>query len=118
SPARAIGANISIVDNINREELLKGMLTDEMDNGFANRFLWACSKRSKSLPEGGRLFDVDFTDLQIRFNKAKYASKTFEAVVRDEEASDIWGRDDKPSIGVYNELTREREGMFSKCTAR
>ena len=40
SPARATGAHISIIGNITKEELLRGMLRDEADNGFANRFLW------------------------------------------------------------------------------
>ena len=51
SPAKATGAHISIVGNITKEELLRAMLVDEMDNGFANRFLWACSRRSKCLPK-------------------------------------------------------------------
>ncbi|MBI3694153.1 MAG: hypothetical protein HY238_04855, partial [Acidobacteria bacterium] len=39
SPAKATDAHVTIVGNITKEELLRGMLVDEMDNGFANRFL-------------------------------------------------------------------------------
>jgi hypothetical protein len=53
SPAKTTGAHISIIANITRDELLRGMLDGETDNGFANRFLWICSRRSKELPEGG-----------------------------------------------------------------
>jgi hypothetical protein len=120
SPARATGAHISIVGNITKEELLRAMLVDEMDNGFANRFLWACSRRSKCLPEGGRMWEViesePFRELQKDFNRIHYAVKG--AIRRDADASDIWGYDDKPDAGIYGELTKERHGMYGACTAR
>lgn len=120
SPAKATGAHISIVGNITKEELLRAMLVDEMDNGFANRFLWACSRRSKCLPEGGRMWEViesePFRELQKDFNRIHYAVKG--PVRRDADASDIWGYDDKPDAGIYSELTKERHGMFGACTAR
>jgi hypothetical protein len=120
SPAKATGAHISIVGNITKEELLRAMLVDEMDNGFANRFLWACSRRSKCLPEGGRMWEViesePFRELQKDFNRIHYAVKG--PVRRDADASDIWGYDDKPDAGVYGELTKERHGMYGACTAR
>src|SRR5262249_20319862 len=53
SPAKATGAHISILGHITKEELLRNLSTTEMSNGFANRILWVCSKRSKQLPEGG-----------------------------------------------------------------
>ena len=120
SPAKATGAHISIVGNITKEELLRAMLVDEMDNGFANRFLWACSRRSKCLPEGGRMWEViesePFRELQKDFNRIHYAVKG--PVRRDGDASDIWGYDDKPDAGVYSQLTKERHGMYGACTAR
>jgi hypothetical protein len=96
------------------------MLVDEMDNGFANRFLWACSRRSKCLPEGGRMWETikseSFCELQKDFNQIHY--KVQGATRRDAEASDTWGYDDKPDSGVYSELTKERHGMYGACTAR
>jgi hypothetical protein len=120
SPARATGAHISIVGNITKEELLRAMLVNEMDNGFANRFLWPCSRRSKCLPEGGHMREViesePFRELQKDFNRIHYAVKG--AIGRNADASDIWGYDDKPDAGVYAELTKERHGMYGACTAR
>ena len=52
SPARATGAYISIVGHITREELRRELTTTEQGNGFANRFLWMCVKRSRLLPGG------------------------------------------------------------------
>ena len=120
SPAKATGAHITIVGNITKEELLRAMLIDEMDNGFANRFLWACSRRSKCLPEGGRMWEIiqgeSFRKLQGDFNRIHY--KVEGAIRRDADAADIWGYDDRPDTGVYRKLTEERHGMFGACTAR
>jgi len=100
--------------------LLRGLLAEEMDNGFANRFLWACSQRSKCLPEGGRMWQVieseTWRELQRDFNRIHYNVEG--PLRRDAEASDLWGYDDQPEIGVYRELTRERHGMYGACTAR
>ena len=120
SPAKATDAHITIVGNITREELLRAMLVDEMDNGFANRFLWACSRRSRCLPEGGRMWEAivsePFRELQKDFNRIHYSVQG--PIRRDAEASDIWGYDDKPDAGVYADLTKERHGMYGACTAR
>lgn len=118
SPARATGAHISIIANITKEELLRGMLAEEMDNGFANRFLWVCSRRSKCLPEGGQLYNVDFSELWKRFGLAWHANQKFLAMTRDAEAGDIWGRDSGGESGLYRQLTRDKHGMFGSCTAR
>jgi hypothetical protein len=118
SPAKATGAHVSIIGNITKEELLRGMLRDDADNGFANRFLWCCSVRSKSLPEGGKLYAVDFSGLQKRFAQAWHKCQRLGQVERDAEAADLWGHDNKPGIGLYSELTKEKHGLLGAVTAR
>ena len=54
TPAKATGAHVSIVAHITAEELRQKLSATETLSGFANRFLWVCAKRSKSLPRGGR----------------------------------------------------------------
>ena len=41
-----------------------------MGNGFGNRFIWACVRRSKLLPDGGDLFSVDWTPIQDELSAA------------------------------------------------
>lgn len=53
SPARATGAHISIIGHVTRDELRRQIAATELANGFVNRFLWLCVRRSKCLPEGG-----------------------------------------------------------------
>ena len=69
SPARATDAHVSIVGHITRDELLRKLNSTEMANGFANRILWACTTRSKELPEGGNLTDADIDPLAARLKK-------------------------------------------------
>ena len=53
APAQATGAHISVIGHITEEELRRELGQCELFNGFANRFLWLCVKRSNVLPEGG-----------------------------------------------------------------
>ena len=62
SPCRATGALISIIGHITAEELRRYLDRTEAGNGFANRFLFVCVRRSKMLPEGGSLSDLDQGD--------------------------------------------------------
>jgi Protein of unknown function (DUF3987)/Bifunctional DNA primase/polymerase, N-terminal len=116
SPMRATGAHISIVAGITPEELRRS-LTDEIDNGFANRFLWCYSRRSKLLPSGGRLFELDLSDCVDRFGKVIHAARGARDIRRDPEAEELWGRD-YASTGMYADLSRERPGLFGIVTAR
>jgi hypothetical protein len=118
SPAFATEAHISIVGNITKEELRRGMLRDEADNGFANRYLWCCSIRSKLLPEGGKLYEADFSELLNKFRHAYGAAQNSRAVMRDVGAADLWGRDHNPEQGMYARLNKERHGLFGAVTAR
>ena len=59
SPLKATGAHISILGHVTRDELKRYLDTTEAGNGFGNRFLWIAVRRSKALPEGGRIQDVE-----------------------------------------------------------
>jgi hypothetical protein len=51
--ARASGAHVSLIGHITRDELLRRLSDVELANGFGNRILWTCARRSKKLPRGG-----------------------------------------------------------------
>src|SRR5207247_3820982 len=59
SPIKATNAHISLIGHVTKDELLRYLDSTEMANGFANRILWICVQRSKLLPEGGQIVDVD-----------------------------------------------------------
>jgi hypothetical protein len=120
SPAKATGAHVSIIGNISKEELTRAVEETDADNGLLNRFLWVCSRRSKLLPEGGKLWQLiesrEWRELQEQFNRATLM--TPRRLERDGEAGDLWGRDSSPGNGVYADLSRERYGLAGQATAR
>ena len=111
SPAKATGAHISIIGHITKDELLRYLDSTESGNGFANRFLWVCVKRSKVLPEGGKIQDVDFQPLVDRLNGVIEFARSVGEITRDESARRLWHR-------VYPELSEGKPGLFGSVTAR
>jgi len=80
SPARATGAHVSILAHITNTELRRYLDRTEAANGLANRFLWIAVRRSKLLPEGGSLQDVDFSHFLWELREAwEFASSDIEA---------------------------------------
>lgn len=111
SPACATDAHISIIGHITRDELTRYLNTTEASNGFANRFLWACVRRSKVLPEGGRLDEVDFSEIAWRLREARDFAIGVREMRRDTEARTLWHR-------VYEKLSDGKPGLLGAVTSR
>ncbi|RQD77728.1 MAG: DUF3987 domain-containing protein [Candidatus Syntrophonatronum acetioxidans] len=111
SQAQATGAHISLLTHITKDELLRFLDSTEAANGFGNRFLWACVKRSKCLPEGGNLHQVDFSDIIKRLTRAVEFGRVTGELKRDEEARQLWHI-------IYPELSEGKPGMFGAMIAR
>ena len=111
SPAIATGAHISIIGHITQEELLRHLNSTEAANGFANRFLWICVKRSKALPEGGKIYEVDFAPLIGRLKESIFFARETSEVKRDEGARAIW-------LAVYEKLSDGLPGLLGAVTSR
>jgi hypothetical protein len=111
SPAHATGAHISIIGHITQDEALRYLDRTEAANGFGNRFLWLCVRRSKVLPEGGNLSEQDLRDFALKVRMAVEFSRTVQEVRRDGEARELWA-------AVYHELSEGRAGLLGAITAR
>lgn len=111
NPVKATGAHISIVGHITEMELRKYLGEVEVFNGLANRFIWLCVKRSKVLPEGGRIYETDLTPLTDRIREAVEFVKTVDEVKRDHEARKIW-------INIYPELSEGQPGLIGAVLSR
>jgi len=111
SPATATDAHISIIGHITRDELRRRMDDTEAVNGFANRFLWVCVRRSTCLPEGGMIQSVDFSDLVRRLSEAITYAREDRLICRDGEAKAAWA-------AVYPELSAGRPGLLGAVTTR
>lgn len=111
SPANSTGAHISILGHITKDELLRCLSSNEAGNGFGNRILWACAKRSKVLPEGGNLTDQDLAPLIDKIRIAVEFAQGVGEMRRDEEAKKLWHE-------VYHKLSEGKPGLLGAMTAR
>jgi hypothetical protein len=90
SPARATGAHVSMIGHVTTEELRRYLSATEQANGFGNRIMWQCVKRSKNLPEGGRLDEASLADIRQRLVRAIEFARSTGEMGRDEEAREVW----------------------------
>ena len=111
SPATATGAHISIIGHITRSELLRNLGNIEMANGFGNRILWNCAKRSKVLPEGGTVPNEHLDAVIAGLKDAIEWSKIWDRIKFDEDARDLWHE-------VYPSLSVGKPGLFGAIIAR
>jgi hypothetical protein len=112
-PAKATDVHVSVLGHITKGELVRYLDATEKGNGFANRFLWACARRSKMLPRGGALHRVDFAPFLKRLSAAvDHARRLGErAVSYDEEAGKYWD-------AIYGPLSEGGTGMAAEVTSR
>jgi hypothetical protein len=109
--AKATGAHISIIGHVTRDELRRQLAVTETANGFANRFLWVCAKRSRLLPDGGDLGSVDFAPIVDRFTQAIDFARKVGELKFDRMARALWHT-------VYGALSEGQPGMFGAVTSR
>jgi hypothetical protein len=111
TPAVATDVHISIIGHITKDELLRYLDSTEAGNGFGNRFLWGCVRRSRVLPEGGNLQESDTNALVARLRQVIDAARMVREITRDEDAKAIWR-------GVYPELSEGKPGLLGAMTSR
>ena len=111
SEARATGAHVSIIGHITKDELRRLLTETESANGFGNRFLWLAVRRSKCLPEGGKLDQENLNDLVMRLHDAIEFSRNAGEVTRSEGARELWAI-------VYPQLSEGKPGLLGAITAR
>ena len=107
--ARCNEPHISIISHITKEELLRCLSDTESANGYANRFLFACARRSNILPFGGDR--IDWTDIRIRLRSAINNARRTEEVPFDSQAREIWA-------SVYRDLSSAKGGLLGSVIAR
>jgi hypothetical protein len=105
------GAHLSLIGHITREELLRRLDSTETANGFGNRILWVCARRSRYLPFGGG--SIDCGDLLRRLQGATdFARKMGNTRVEfDQQAATVWEQ-------KYGDLSEGQPGMLGSMTSR
>jgi 5S rRNA maturation endonuclease (ribonuclease M5) len=116
SPDRATNAHISIIAHITGDELRRCLDSTDTVNGYANRFLWVSSRRSKKLPEGGHFNLKNSTPLVSHLRAAIRFASMVREMRRDDEARALWRE-------IYNRLDEELpngrlEAILSRAEAQ
>jgi len=110
-PASATDAHISVIGHITCDELRRELNATESANGFANRFLWLCVRRSQILPEGGLVEAHRMNGLSNCMRKAVAFARTVTDLKREEAARCLWRE-------VYPALSEGSPGLFGAVTSR
>ena len=111
NPAVATGAHVSIIAHITGDELRRELSETDMANGFANRFLFVCAKRSKLLPDGGHPDPKLMAELAVRLRAAIDHALRQSEIKRDAEGQAVWR-------AAYAKLSGGRPGLLGAITSR
>jgi len=110
-PEKTTGAHVSMVGHITATELKQSLDQVELANGFANRYLFICTRRAQSLPFGGTLDGGELEPLGHAFRDALDFARDQGILDIDQEARAAWER-------VYEPLTERPDGLLGAITGR
>jgi DnaB-like helicase N terminal domain/Protein of unknown function (DUF3987) len=114
-PLRATGAHVSIVGHITVVEVNALLGSTNAANGFGNRFLWTCAKRSKLLPHGGALLTSNLDGIARDLEEVQsWVNQILDPdvpLMRSRESNAIWE-------SVYPELSSGRPGLLGAMISR
>jgi hypothetical protein len=113
NPAKATNAHISIISHTTTADIQKHLTSTDSENGFGNRFLWACARRSKELPEGGNIFEEDWSAIrnEVRDITSFISETPRQLMKRDSQAREVWAE-------IYPELSAAKPGLIGKLLSR
>ena len=111
SYTQASQPHIGIVGHITEIELRSLLSNVDVHNGFANRFLWCCTRRAKLLPLAAGLSEADITQLGKDYaERLKYAQALSEVEFTD-NARSLYEN-------IYSDLSEDHLGMYGIIVAR
>jgi hypothetical protein len=111
NPLTATGAHVSIIGHVTRDELLTELTRTDAANGFGNRFLWVCARRSRELPDGAVGDPAILSQFSRGFETAFDRGRQTGELQRTPEARALWH-------GVYHELSAGRPGLLGAMLSR
>lgn len=108
----ATGAHICIIGHITADELRAELTATDTANGFANRFLFVATRRSKVLPFGGEEVPRNVLDgFTARLKAAATHARKLGEVSMTPAARSTWA-------SVYPALSEGSPGLYGSVTAR
>lgn len=111
SPEKATNAHISVIGHCTVDELRRYLTNTEIANGFGNRHLFVCTRRSKVLPEDAAIDPRLLAPIKADLTDAISFAKSAGTMSRDAGARQIWAE-------VYEELSEGKPGLAGSLLAR
>jgi len=103
--------HVSIVGHITGTELQRLLTASDAANGFANRFIWVCSARSKHLPFGGSVDEEGVSAIGARARDAVAFARGVGGIAWAPDAAELWAEE-------YCRLSDGKQGLLGLVTAR
>ena len=110
-PIEVDRAHLCILSHITQDELKSKMTSLQVCNGFGNRFLWVCARRSKEVPLPRPMPEDELSKLQIELWTLVKKAQGLSEIKMTPEGEKQW-------CEIYSKLTKAHSGMFGAITAR
>lgn len=111
TPLRATDTHIGVIGHVTIPELRRELSATDSSNGFANRFLWACARRSHYLPEPTPVPAAALMHLGSRVTFALGQARKLGELMRNQATRTMWAK-------LYPSLTEDHEGLAGDILAR
>ncbi|MDL2313505.1 DUF3987 domain-containing protein [Desulfovibrio sp. OttesenSCG-928-C14] len=111
SPVAVRGAHVNILSHITAQELSACLDAIQAVNGFGNRFLWACARRTKLVPLPERMPDTQLTPLQQELWQTVALAQDLKELKLTSHAKELWEY-------IYAELSQETPGLVGSLISR
>lgn len=108
---KATDPHINLVTHITGYELRKVLVENEVQNGFANRFLWVCARRTGIVAFPKRAKDSDVQRIALRLRTALKTARSRKDLCMDAEARQRWEE-------IYRTVSIDEVGRAAAFTAR
>ena len=111
SPIVVRGAHVCIITHITMQELAIALGDVQAFNGFGNRFLWICARRSKLVPIPPRMPEAELAPLQRELWRLVSLAQSRGEMVMTSKARELW-------CSTYEELSQEYSGLAGSIINR
>ncbi len=113
-PVKCLLPHVSIVGHITLAEANDMLSNVSAANGFGNRFLWVCARRSKLLPDGGAIHTVNWEPLLAELRDVMSFTSLMDPdipIMRNRDAKTLWH-------ARYRDLSEGRPGLLGAMIGR
>lgn len=111
NPITVKGAHINIITHITMQELAVCLGEVQAFNGFGNRFLWICARRSKLVALPSPMPDDELGPIQREMWRIVATAQKRGAVTMSADCLEYWQ-------GIYPDLSKEHSGLVGNIINR